>query len=135
MASRNPYETYQTNSVTTAPHGELTLMLYNGCLKFIGLAKIAITENQIEDRNRNIQKAQNIIAELMATLNMEIGLAKEMMPLYEYVNRRLLEANIHQDLELLKEAEDIITEFRDVWKEALQINRKQQHSPSKRTMP
>lgn len=135
MASRNPYETYQTNSVTTASPGELTLMLYNGCLKFIGLAKKAIMENQIEERNKNIQKAQNIIAELMATLNMDIGLAKEMMSLYEYANRRLLEANIHQDLDLLNEAEAIMTEFRDAWKEALQINRRQQHASPNGSMP
>ena len=57
MATPNPYKAYQQNSVTTASPGELTSMLYNGCLKFIGKAKIAMERNQIEERNSNIQKA------------------------------------------------------------------------------
>jgi flagellar protein FliS len=130
MASRNPYEAYKTNALTTASPGELTLMLYDGCLKFIGLAKQAMTENQVEERNNNIQKAQDIVLELMATLNMDVEVAQSMMPLYEFVHRRLLEANIRQDMESLKEAEGIMTEFRDAWKEALQINRRQRHASS-----
>ncbi len=129
MASRNPYEAYQNNSVTTASPGELTLMLYNGCLKFINLAKHAIENNEIEKKNTNIQKVQNIISELNLTLNMDIEISKNMRPLYEYVNRRLMEANIQQDISILKEVEELITEFRDTWKQVIQLNRQLQHSP------
>jgi len=76
MAINNPYQSYRQNAVNTASPGELTLMLYNGCLKFINLAKKAMDENNIEERNRNIQKAQSIIHELMATLNMDVEISQ-----------------------------------------------------------
>lgn len=129
MARINPYEAYQNNSVTTASPGELTLMLYNGCLKFIHLAKQAIREGDIEKRNTNIQKAQNIISELNVTLNMDITLSQNLRSLYEYANRRLIEANIHQDVSILEEVEELISELRDTWKQVIQINRQRTHLP------
>ncbi|WP_313430165.1 flagellar export chaperone FliS [Siminovitchia terrae] len=128
MASRNPYEAYQNNSVTTASPGELTLMLYNGCLKFINLAKQAIENKEIEKKNTNIQNAQNIISELILTLNLDIEISKNMHSLYEYANRRLVEANIKQDISILEEVEEIMMEFRDTWKQVIQLNRQHQHS-------
>ncbi|MBS4204978.1 flagellar export chaperone FliS [Lederbergia citrea] len=128
MASSNPYQAYRTNAVTTASPGELTLMLYNGCLKFINLAKNAIETKNIEAKNTNIQKAQNIVSELMVTLNMDMEISKNMMTLYDYANRRLIEANIRGDITILEEVEELITEFRDTWKQAIQMNRQLQHA-------
>jgi len=128
MASANPYQAYRTNAVTTASPGELTLMLYNGCLKFMNMARKAIESNDIEGKNTNIQKAQNIITELMVTLNMDMDISKNMMALYDYANRRLIEANIHNDLDMIQEVEELITEFRDTWKQAIQMNRQMQHA-------
>ncbi|MCC3648569.1 flagellar export chaperone FliS [Cytobacillus oceanisediminis] len=128
MAISNPYQSYQQNSVKTASPGELTLMLYNGCLKFIHQAKKAIEEKNIEMKNTNIQKAQSIIQELMVTLNMDIEVSKNMMSLYDFMNRRLMEANIKNDASILDEVEGLITEFRDTWKEVIQVNRQKQFS-------
>ena len=127
-AQTNAYNAYKQNSVTTASPGELTLMLYNGCIKFIGLAKKAIENKKIEQRNYNIQRAQAIISELMATLNMDIEISKQMLPLYEYMNRRLTDANIKNDPSILDEVEGLVTEFRDTWKEVIKITRQQQFS-------
>ncbi|WP_100332341.1 flagellar export chaperone FliS [Bacillus xiapuensis] len=127
MAMKNPYQTYSNNSVTTASPGELTLMLYNGCLKFIHQAKKAIHENNIAGKNTNIQKAQAIIQELMVTLNMEVDLSSNLMSLYDYLNRRLIEANVKNDAAILEEVEGFVTEFRDAWKEVIQKNRLIQH--------
>lgn len=127
MAMNNPYQAYQQTSVQTASPGELTLMLYNGCLKFIKLARKAIEEKNIEQKNMNLQKAQKIIQELMVTLNTDIDVAKNMMVMYEYINRRLIEANIQNDVAILDEVKGYVTEFRDTWKEVIQMNRKQQH--------
>ncbi|WP_019243075.1 MULTISPECIES: flagellar export chaperone FliS [Bacillus] len=127
MSINNPYKAYEQNSVTTASPGELTLMLYNGCLKFIGKAKIAIEQNHIEERNTNIQKAQNIIRELMVTLNMDYEVSKNMMTIYEYINGLLTEANIQSELAKLVEAEGLVKEFRDTWKQVVQMNRKKQY--------
>jgi flagellar protein FliS len=128
MAVSNPYQSYQQNSVNTASPGELTLMLYNGCLKFIHQAKKAIEEKNIEMKNTNIQKAQSIIQELMVTLNMDIEVSKNMMSLYDFMNRRLMEANIKNDASILDEVEGLVTDFRDTWKEVIQVNRQKQFS-------
>ncbi|MFI2130086.1 flagellar export chaperone FliS [Lysinibacillus fusiformis] len=117
---------YKQNSVTTASPGELTLMLYNGCLKFLNKAKQAIQEKNVQEKNTNLLKAQAIISELMATLNMDIEISKQMLPLYEYMNHRLVESNIQNDLAIIEEVEGLVTEFRDTWKEVIRINRQQQ---------
>jgi len=127
MAVKNPYQSYQQNSVNTASAGDLTLMLYNGCLKFLHLAKKAIEEKDIPTRNTNIQKTQNIIKELMVTLNMDIPISKNLMALYDYMNRQLVQANIENNIALIEEVEGFITEFRDTWKEAIVLNRQQQY--------
>lgn len=126
-ANNNAFNAYKQNSVTTASPGELTLMLYNGCLKFLGKAKVAIEEKNIQDRNYYIQRSQAIIGELMSTLNMDMDISKQMLPLYEYMNRRLTEANIKNDVAIIEEVEGLTTEFRDTWKEVIKINRQQQY--------
>jgi flagellar secretion chaperone FliS len=128
MAVRNPYQTYQNNAVTTASPGELTLMLYNGSLKFIQLAKKGIQDKNVELKNTNIQKAQNIVSELMVTLNTDVEISKNMMTLYDFINRRLIDANVKNDVKALEEAEELIVEFRDTWKQLIQVNRQKQHA-------
>ncbi|WP_409302821.1 flagellar export chaperone FliS [Peribacillus sp. SCS-155] len=132
MALGNPYQTYQQNSVNTASPGELTLMLYDGCLKFLSQAKKAIDSGSIEKRNINIQKAQNIIQEFMVTLNMDVTVSKDLMSMYDYLYRRLVEANIHNNKEIVEEVEQFVRELRDTWKQAIQINRQKQHSSNGR---
>ena len=127
VALNNPYAAYQQNSVTTASPGEVTLMLYNGCLKFIKQASLAMENKEIETKNTNIQKAQKIIRELMLTLNMDLEISKNMSVLYEYMNHRLTEANVKNDRTILTEVEGLVVEFRDTWKQVIQINRQQQH--------
>lgn len=130
MAINNPYKSYQQNSVNTASPGELTLMLYNGCLKFIKLAKKAIADKNVEEKNINLIKAQNIIHEFMVTLNMDVKVSSELMVMYEYLHRRLVEANVRSDLTILDEVEGFVIEFRDTWKQVIQLNRQQQFSNS-----
>lgn len=125
MAIKNPYQAYENNAVTTASPGELTLMLYNGCLKFINLAKKAISDKNMEEKNTNLQKAQKIIQELMVTLNMDFEVSKNLMSLYDYLNRRLIEANMKNDIAILEEVEGFVADFRDTWKEVIKINRQQ----------
>ncbi|PLR67984.1 MULTISPECIES: flagellar export chaperone FliS [Bacillaceae] len=126
MALNNPYQAYQQNSVSTASPGELTLMLYNGCLKFIKQARLAIEQKNTQDKNLNLQKAQRIIQELMITLNPEAAVSESMMSMYDYMNRRLIEVNMSNDLDILAEVEGYVTEFRDTWKQVIQSNRQQQ---------
>lgn len=125
MAINQPHQAYKQSSVNTASPGELTLLLYNGCLKFIKFAKKAMAENDIEQRNVNLIKAQNIILELMVTLNMDIEISQNLAQMYDYIHRKLVEANTKNDIEILNEVEGYVVEFRDTWKEAMQLNRKQ----------
>lgn len=126
LQAQNAYNAYKQNSVTTASPGELTLMLYNGCLKFLHQAKKGILEKNIEVKNTNLIKAQNIIKELMSTLNMDLAVSNEMLPLYDYMNRRLMEANIKSDSSIIDEVEGLVVEFRDTWKEVIKFNRQRQ---------
>lgn len=128
MAVNNPYQSYQQNSVNTASPGELTLMLYNGCLKFILLARKGMEDKNIEAKNTNLLKAQKIVQELMVTLNMDVAVSKDMMALYDYLQRRLIEANVKNDVTILDEVHEFVTDFRDTWKQAIQLNRQKQYA-------
>ncbi|MEK5040768.1 flagellar export chaperone FliS [Sporosarcina sp. FSL K6-3457] len=128
MAMNNPYAKYQNNSVNTSTPGELTLMLYNGCLKFIEQAKRELQDGNMEGKNISIKKAQAIISELMLTLDKSYPVAKNMLVLYEFANSRLVDGNIKNDSALFDEASAIIMEFRDTWKQVIQINRQKQYA-------
>lgn len=119
MSIKKQYQTYQNNAVNTASSGQLTLMLYNGCIKFIKKAMQDIANNEYEEKNNNIQKAQNIIQELMLTLDPKVEISEQLLPLYEYTNFQLQEGNIKNDIAFLEDALSFVTEFRDTWKEVL----------------
>ncbi|SFQ53552.1 flagellar protein FliS [Psychrobacillus psychrotolerans] len=127
MVVNNPYQAYQQNSVTQSTPGELTLMLYNGCLKFLNQAKKGIETNNIELKNTNIQKAQNILREFMVTLDMSQSVSESMASLYEFMINRLIEANINNDISKIEEVYALTLEFRDTWKQVIQINRQKQY--------
>lgn len=124
MTANNAYAKYKEQSVTTATPEELTLMLYNGCIKFINLAEVFIDDKNIEKINVNILKAQDIVNELNLTLNMDYEVSENLRQLYSFVNERLIEANLRKDKKPLLEAKEIVTELRDTWKEAMALSRK-----------
>jgi flagellar protein FliS len=118
--------TYRANAILTASPGQLVLMLYDGALKSLALAQEAFKQpetepKRIENINRHLQKAQEILMELQSGLNMEAGgdFAKTMHRLYDYHNRRLLEANIRKQIEPVIEVERLVREIRDAWAQML----------------
>lgn len=127
MATNNPYTAYQNNTINTSTPGELTLMLYNGCLKFIQQAKISLENGNIQETNLSSQKAQAIISELMLTLDKSYPVSQNMLVLYEFAYNRIIEGNIKKDSLKFEEASDIMKEFRDTWKQVIQINRQKQY--------
>lgn len=124
MSVINPYQAYQQNSAMTASPQELTLMLYNGSLKFIRIARKAMIENNFEVKNTNMIKAQAIVQELRITLNQDIEMSKNLEQLYEYIYSRLIDANMKNDLEILEEAEGYMIELRDTWKQVMELVKK-----------
>lgn len=117
--SMKQYQVYKNNAVNTASGGELTLMLYNGCIKFIKQAIKDIQDNNFEAKNKNIQKAQNIIQELMLTLDKKVAISEQMLPIYEYMHFQLKEGNVKNEPALLEEVLGFAEEFRDVWKQVI----------------
>lgn len=122
---QNAAQTYQSNQVTTATPADLTLMLYNGAIKFIKQTKSAIDEKNVAKAHESSLKVQNILYELMSTLNKDYEISKEFLTLYEYMLQRTIEANIRKDITILSEVEDLFVQFRDTWKEAMQLAKKQ----------
>lgn len=119
MAVNNPYSNYKQNAINTATPQELVLMLYDGSIKFINRAIIGIEEKNIEMANNNIIKAQNIVFELMISLDMSYEVSKDLELQYDFMHRTLIDANIKKDKELLEDVKGLITDLRDTWKEAM----------------
>lgn len=127
MIGNKAYQSYQNNAVNTASGGELTLMLYNGCIKFIKQAMKDMDNKDFAAKNTNIQKAQKIIQELMITLDPKVEISKQILPLYDYIQNLLIEANMKSDKVKLQEAIGLVEEFRDVWKQVILKDRQQKY--------
>lgn len=123
MYNTNPYQQYQQNSINSAGKGELTLIMYDGAVKFIKQGIKFIEEVKIQNAHAAIIKAQEIINHLSETLNMEHEISVNLSSLYEYINRRLAEANLKKDKLILGEALGLVVDLRETWKEALRLAR------------
>lgn len=119
----NAAEAYRQQRILNAPPEHLTLMLYNGCLKFIDDGREALEKKDYETANNMFQRAQRIISEFRLTLNFDYEISHQLLPLYNYIYDRLVEGNIRSDLAQIDEAKGIITELRDAWVEAMKTYR------------
>ncbi len=117
--ANNAAKAYGNNKINTASQAELTLMLYEGAVKFCNRAKDALEENDYETVNINIQKCRNIIVELLSTLNHKYPVAKDFETLYNYIFALLTEANMKKDMEMLDKALAELRDIRDIWKEIM----------------
>lgn len=115
----NAAKAYGNNKVNTASPAELTLMLYEGAVKFCNIAIVALEKKDYETTNTNIQKCRNIIVELTSTLNHKYPVAEDFKRLYDYIFALLVEANMKKDIELLQRALDELRSLRDIWKEIM----------------
>ncbi len=113
------YDHYRENRVITAQPEELTLMLYNGLVKFIMKSQYDILKKDMEGAHNNIVKSQNIILEFIATLDQQYEVSKGLLSLYDYMNRRLIEANTQKNPEILSEVLELAKELRDTWEQAM----------------
>lgn len=115
----NAAEAYRQQRILNAPPEHLTLMLYNGCLKFIDDGIEALEKKDYETSNNFFQRAQRIISEFRLTLNFDYEISHQLLPLYNYIYDRLVEGNIKSDLAQIEEAKGIVTELRDAWVQAM----------------
>ena len=119
----NPYEKYKSHAINTATKEELTLMLYDGALKFCNQAMHAMESKDHIKTNESIRKVQNIVREFQITLDKKHDIANQLDVLYDYLHRRLIEANLKKDMELLIEVRDHLRSLRDTWKEAMKLSK------------
>lgn len=126
MANHNGYAAYANSKIMTASPAELTLMLYDGAIKFTNIAIAGIEEKDIEKAHNNIIKVENIISEFQATLNHRFSTAEDFDNVYKYLMQRLLEANIRKDKEILEEVLGHLRTMRDTWKEVMKLSATQQ---------
>lgn len=119
MLNKQGYAAYANNKITTASPAELTLMLYEGAIKFCNIAIVAIEKKDIEKAHINIMKVENIITEFQATLDHKYPVAQEFDNVYSYLQERLLQANIKKDAEILEEVLGHLRTMRDTWKEVM----------------
>jgi len=123
MPARNPFAEYTNNKIMTASPAEITLMLYEGAIKFCNIAIIAIENGEIEKAHVNIKKTQRIIEEFRNTLDRKYKVAEDFDRIYVYLLRRLLEANVKKDKAILEEVNMHLRSVRDTWKEVMRRNR------------
>lgn len=123
MALPNAYAQYNNSKVLTASPAELTLMLYEGAIKFCNIAEVAIEQKDVPKAHNNIMKVQRIVDYLRQTLDMKYAVAQEFENIYVYLSQRLVEANIKKDKEILEEVNTHLRSVRDTWKEVMRINK------------
>lgn len=122
MAVKNPYAAYANSKIMTASPAELTLMLYDGAIKFCNIAIAAIEKKDIEKAHNNIMKTERIINEFRSSLDMKYPVANDFEKVYVYMLQRLQEANIKKDAEILEEVLKHLRTMRDTWKEVMKQN-------------
>ena len=116
----NAYQSYRQTQAETAAPGELVVMLYRGAARFVGSAVEAIEAHNVPTAHNNLVRAQAVISELLETLDLERGgeLARNLIQIYEYMNHRLVEANLRKDVAPAREVERLLRELLPAWEQA-----------------
>lgn len=122
MSLPNAYAQYNNSKILTASPAELTLMLYEGAIKFCNIAEMAIDNKDIPKAHSNIVKVQHIMDYLRQTLDMKYPVAQDFENIYSYLSKRLVEANTKKDKAILEEVNMHLRSVRDTWKEVMRIN-------------
>lgn len=137
MYAQDYARAYRANSILTASPGQLVLMLFDGALNALAIARAACDDPSGDPRrfeivHTQLTKAQKIIAELQGTLNLEAGgdFAKTMYQLYDYYDRRLIEANMKKQSAPIAEVERLLGEVRNAWHEMLREKDKAASPPA-----
>ena len=113
------------SAVMSASQQQLVVMLFDGALSALIRARLFMQDGNIEGKGNSISKAINIIeAGLKEGLTENRGdeLADNLLDLYNYMTRRLLQANLHNDVAAVEEVEGLLRNIADAWKEVVQPN-------------
>ncbi len=116
--------TYRRQQVESAPPSQLVAMLYEAAVRNCGLAREAMARQDYRAASRHLVKVQDILTELMGSLDVERGgdLATKLMGLYQYMFRRILLANVRKESAAVQEVEDLLAQLHDAWVQAMAGN-------------
>lgn len=119
MAIPVAYAQYNNSKVLTASPAELTLMLYEGAIKFCNISIMAVEKKDVQKAHTNIVKVENIVNYLQSTLDMKYPVSQDFDRIYVYLQQRLTQANMKKDPEILNEVCEHLRSLRDTWKEVM----------------
>lgn len=125
MAIQNGYNNYAKERILNASPAQLTLMLYDGAIKFCNIAIAAIEKGDVMKAHNNIMKVEKIIGEFRATLDFKYPVAKDFDKVYQYIMDRLIEANIKKDQDILEEVLTHLRTMRETWDEVMKHGKQQ----------
>ena len=131
MPPVNPYnkyiKQYQTSNINTATPEKLMILLFDGALQFLQKAKTAISENNLQERAKNIEGARKIIRELMRTIDLENGIevGKHLFVFYDKLVKMLYKVNRKRDLDMLEEVINELKTLRSAFLGAIDIAAKE----------
>ena len=126
MVAKNPYAKYASNKINTASGEELTLMLYDGALKFCNQAIIALENKDLQKANNLLIRVQDILQEFQITLDRRYPISEDLFNLYDFLIDRTMTANLKKDIAIIEEVIGFIRQMRETWKQAMLLARKQQ---------
>ncbi|HHX24780.1 MAG TPA: flagellar export chaperone FliS [Thermoanaerobacterales bacterium] len=115
----NAYQQYQYNSIMSASPERLMIMLFEGAIKFVKLARKDIKEKNMAAANYNLTRAQDIITELDQSLDMSYDVSENLSDMYNFLYRQLVDANVKKDVKVLDSVLSILVELKDTWNQAL----------------
>ncbi len=117
----NPYQQYQSTQIQTASTGDLILLLYDGALRFLGRAELAIDDRRLDQASTDIGKAQDVVLELLSGLDFERGgeLASHLRELYLFMYNSLIEANLKKDVDKIRTVIRLLDRVREAWRSVI----------------
>lgn len=118
---------YQKSSIETASREQILIMLYDGAIQFLNKARVAMQNKEIEETNNNLIRAQNIIQEFISSMDREVApqLAENLISLYEYFIRRLIQANMKHQIEPIDEVLKYLKSLKATWEQAIILAQKE----------
>jgi len=132
VAATNPFAHYQQNAVLNAGPGQLVLMLFNGILKFVKQADLALENGDLPRAHNALVRAQDIVSYLRETLNTDFKIGQDLDALYDYIYNRLVQANLKKEREMLAEVDRMVRELKEAWSQALKSRSAPEQEPAKR---
>lgn len=128
MIKYNNFERYQEQYISTLTPEELTTLLYNEIIKNISKAITKINNKQVGEAHFPIMKAQDIVVHLISTLDLNVPISSNLLPLYEYMYSTLISANVKKDTALLEQVKNMVADLKDTWQQAVKISKSESYT-------